>query len=135
MNNDNEPERPGNKLEIFESEIRTENGKSKLISSNSWRCFSSPRSYHLNFIIKMTVMAAIGGFLFGYDTGVIGGVDLYLHRDFPLITPEQKEMIVSLAVIGAAFGCILIGPISDNYGRKITIIIADILFIIGSILV
>lgn len=80
-------------------------------------------------------MAAIGGFLFGYDTGVIGGANLYFHLDYPTITSSQKEMIVSLAVIGAAVGCVLIGPISDNYGRKISIIVSDLLFTFGAILV
>ena len=80
-------------------------------------------------------MAAIGGFLFGYDTGVIGGADLYFHRDFPTITSSQKEMIVSLAVIGAAVGCVLIGPFADSYGRKLTIIVADLLFTLGALLV
>lgn len=120
--------------EIFDFSNKSESTESKLISSKPW-CFSSKRPYNLIFIVKMTFMAALGGFLFGYDTGVIGGVNLYLHEDFPLITPEQKEIIVSLTVIGAAFGSILIGPISDNYGRKITIILSDVLFIIGAFMV
>ena len=63
-------------------------------------------------------MAAIGGFLFGSDTGVIGGANLYFYIDFPTISSSQKEMIVSLALIGAAVECVLSGPFTDNYGRK-----------------
>lgn len=96
---------------------------------------STPRVYNLFFMIKMTIMAAIGGFLFGYDTGVIGGADLYFYIDFPEITSSQIQMIVSLTVFGACFGCVLVGPITDNYGRKITIILSDLFFIVGAILV
>lgn len=97
--------------------------------------FSSTSSYNTCFITVMTLLAAIGGFLFGYDTGIIGGAILFFPNDFPSITPVEKEMIVSLAILGAAAGCLLGGPISDNYGRKITIIKADLLFILGAILV
>ena len=123
-----------NKGEIFENATNSENADRNLLNLNSSSCFPSHRSFNLIFVIKMTFMAAIGGFLFGYDTGVIGGANLYFHLDFPDITPEQKEMIVSLTVIGAAVGCVLIGPIADNYGRKITIIAADFFFIFGAVL-
>lgn len=97
--------------------------------------FCSKSSYNTCFITIMTLLAAIGGFLFGYDTGIIGGAILFFQNDFQSITPEEKEMIVSLAILGAAIGCLLGGPISDNYGRKITIIKADVLFILGALLV
>lgn len=74
-------------------------------------------------------------YCFSYDTGVIGGANLFFKNDFPWITNEDKELIVSLAVIGAAVGSLLIGPISDKYGRKMTIMIADIIFTIGSVMV
>lgn len=121
------------KGQIFEPTLNSDNPASNLLGSSA----TAPtfRTYNMIFLVKMTLMAAIGGFLFGYDTGVIGGADLYLHIDFPDITASQKEMIVSLAVIGAAVGCVLIGPVSDNYGRKISIIISDILFTIGAIIV
>lgn len=121
------------KGQIFEPTLNSDNPASNLLSSSPPS--GTLRTYNMIFLVKMTLMAAIGGFLFGYDTGVIGGADLYLHIDFPDITAGQKEMIVSLAVIGAAVGCVLIGPVSDNYGRKISIIISDILFTIGAIIV
>ena len=106
-----------------------------LLDNNENLTSPTLRSFNIIFMIKMTIMAAIGGFLFGYDTGVIGGANLYFHLDYPDITSSQKEMIVSLAVIGAAVGCILIGPVADIYGRKITIIISDLLFAFGALLV
>lgn len=124
-----------NNNEFFETATKSENVDQNLLNLKSYACFATHRSFNMIFVIKMTLMAAIGGFLFGYDTGVIGGANLYFHLDFPHITSEQKEMIVSLTVIGAAVGSLLIGPIADNYGRKITIIIADFLFILGAFLV
>ncbi len=112
-----------------------ENTHSNLLVNKVPFCDTTHRSYNLFFVIRLTLMAAIGGFLFGYDTGVIGGADLYFYIDFPTISSSEKEMIVSLAVIGAAVGCVLIGPFADNYGRKLTIIVADILFSIGAFLV
>ena len=79
-------------------------------------------------------MAGIGGFLFGYDTGVISGAQLYFVNDFPDITEQQKSMIVSLALAGAAVGSLFSGTVSDYYGRRRVILFADIAFAVGSIL-
>lgn len=118
------------KGDIFEPTVNSDNAGVNLLPHPK-----TLRTYNMIFVIKMTLMAAIGGFLFGYDTGVIGGADLYFHIDFPQITSGEKEIIVSLAVFGAAIGCLLIGPVSDNYGRKPSIIISDTLFTLGAILV
>lgn len=78
-------------------------------------------------------IAAIGGFLFGYDTGVIAGAQLYFVDDWPEIQDNQLALIVSIALIGAAVGALFSGNISDRIGRKKVIIFADILFTIGSV--
>lgn len=93
------------------------------------------RPYNIFYIIQMTLIIAMGGFLFGYDTGIIGGAALYFEDDFPEITDGQKEMIVSLAIIGAGVGAVIMGPVSDNYGRKISMFIGDVLFGGGALLV
>lgn len=53
------------------------------------------------FVVVLTFFAGIGGFLFGYDTGVISGAILVINDDIPL-TPTTKEIVVSSAVAGAA---------------------------------
>lgn len=81
----------------------------------------------------LSYFAAIGGFLFGYDTSVVAGVNLYIEKDFPLITNFEKEAIVSMTLLGAAIGSLVGGPIADKYGRKPTIFISDLLFAGGCI--
>lgn len=86
------------------------------------------------YVIKLTFISAIGGFLFGYDTGVIAGANLYIGNDFDDVTDNTRDWIVSIALIGAAISSLLGGIVSDNIGRKKTILIADIFFTIGAIL-
>lgn len=83
---------------------------------------------------KLTSISSIGGFLFGYDTGIVSGAILYFEDTWPDITSQQTEFIVSIAMLGAFMACLLAGPASDKYGRKPVIIIADILFAVGSLL-
>ena len=90
------------------------------------------RTYHLMFMIQLVSCAAIGGFLFGYDTGVISGAQLYFVNDFPDITDKQRSLIVSLALAGAAVGSMISGTLSDKIGRKKVILIADVLFTLGA---
>ena len=86
---------------------------------------------NLFYMSTMIFFATIGGFLFGYDTSVIAGANLYVKDDFTHITNFQKELVVSMTLLGAALGSISGGPFSDKFGRKWTIFIADILFVAG----
>jgi SP family myo-inositol transporter-like MFS transporter 13 len=80
------------------------------------------------YIAFMVFFAAIGGFLFGYDTSVIAGANLYIDEDFPKVTNFQKELIVSMTLLGAAIGSLTGGPTADKFGRKFTIFVADVMF-------
>jgi hypothetical protein len=76
-------------------------------------------------VYALTFLSGVGGFLFGYDTGVVSGAMLLIEDD-PRIAPNTlwKELIVS-ATVGAAWLFALIGgPLTDYYGRKPTILIA-----------
>uniref|UniRef100_A0A803M1K5 Major facilitator superfamily (MFS) profile domain-containing protein n=1 Tax=Chenopodium quinoa TaxID=63459 RepID=A0A803M1K5_CHEQI len=88
------------------------------------------------FVMRLALSAGIGGLLFGYDTGVISGALLYIKEDFKEV--EQKtwlqETIVSMAVAGAIIGAGLGGWLNDKIGRRPTIIIADVLFFIGAVI-
>jgi SP family myo-inositol transporter-like MFS transporter 13 len=79
----------------------------------------------------ITFMAAIGGFLFGYDTGVISGAMLPIKRNFNL-TPSQEEIIVSSTVLAAFFSSLAGGIMNNSLGRRISILFAAAVFTLGS---
>lgn len=64
----------------------------------------------------------------------MAGAILYFKDTWPDIRPEQTEVIVSIAMLGAFFSCLVAGPLCDKFGRKPVILIADVLFTVGSIM-
>ncbi|KAL3505570.1 hypothetical protein ACH5RR_030952 [Cinchona calisaya] len=88
------------------------------------------------YIMRLAFSAGIGGLLFGYDTGVISGALLYIRDDFKSVDKKTwlQETIVSMAVAGAIIGAAFGGWINDKFGRKISILAADVLFFIGAII-
>ncbi|KAK4483328.1 hypothetical protein RD792_010514 [Penstemon davidsonii] len=92
-------------------------------------------SWKTPYIMKLALSAGMGGLLFGYDTGVISGALLYIREDFDDVDRKTwlQETIVSMAVAGAIIGAALGGWINDKYGRKVSIMAADVLFFIGAI--
>ena len=75
--------------------------------------------------------AAIGGFLFGYDTGVVSGAMIKLKEEFALTTIWQ-EMIVSVTIGAAAVSSLVGGYLNDWFGRRIVILIASAVFTAGA---
>ncbi|KAI4298294.1 hypothetical protein L6164_031871 [Bauhinia variegata] len=88
------------------------------------------------YVLRLAFSAGIGGLLFGYDTGVISGALLYIRDDFKAVDRETwlQEAIVSMALAGAIIGAAVGGWINDRFGRKIAILLADALFLTGSII-
>lgn len=84
------------------------------------------------FVVKVSLVAALGGLLFGYDTAVIAGVIGYLQKRFEL-SPIMTGWAASSAIWGCAFGAMAAGYLSDRFGRKKVLIVTAILFIISSI--
>jgi len=76
---------------------------------------------------------ALGGVLFGYDTGVISGALLFIPNDFKL-TPFLQGAIVAGLLLGAMIGAALAGRLSDRLGRRRLIIIAAVVFTGGALL-
>lgn len=81
----------------------------------------------------LTTLAAIGGFLFGYDTGVISGAMPPISRTFGLTTVQQ-EVVVSATVLAAFISSLVGGTINKKYGRRYTILMASCVFTIGAVL-
>ena len=80
----------------------------------------------------VSCVAAIGGLLFGYDTGIISGAILYIKEQYTLSIFEE-ELIISILSLGAVFGAIFGGNISDYYGRKKIVLSSSLFFIISAI--
>ncbi len=76
---------------------------------------------------------ALGGLLFGYDTGVISGALLYIRAQMHLTSFEQG-LVVSAVLLGAIIGAAVISPLSDRYGRKKMVLLSALIFLIGAIL-
>lgn len=76
--------------------------------------------------------AALGGFLFGFDTAVINGVVAALSKAFNA-NSVQTGLAVSLALLGSAFGAFFAGKIADRYGRVKAMVVAAALFTISAI--
>nr|XP_043611426.1 inositol transporter 4-like [Erigeron canadensis] len=88
------------------------------------------------YIMLLALSAGIGGLLFGYDTGVISGASLYIRDDFQYVERHTwlQETIVSTAVAGAIVGAAFGGWMNDRFGRKKSIMYADFLFLLGSLI-
>ncbi|GAF37399.1 sugar porter family MFS transporter [Lentilactobacillus farraginis] len=88
------------------------------------------RARHLS-IFFIFVFGALGGLLFGFDTGIISGASSLIENDFSL-NIEQTGFITSSVLIGSSIGALSIGTLSDKFGRKRLLLVASILFLIGS---
>lgn len=85
------------------------------------------------FLILVTCIAALGGFLFGYDTGIISGALVFIRLTYPMTTFTQ-EIIVSAVVFGALLGALFSGRLTDAFGSRQMLIFTAITFIGATIL-
>ncbi|WP_138433710.1 sugar porter family MFS transporter [Winogradskyella algicola] len=83
------------------------------------------------FLLLITAISALGGLLFGYDTGVINGAQFYLSKYFEL-DATLKGWVVGSALLGCFVGAIVAGPMSIKFGRKWSLIISAILFSVSA---
>ncbi|MBV8636549.1 MAG: sugar porter family MFS transporter [Candidatus Eremiobacteraeota bacterium] len=84
------------------------------------------------FTLGVATIAALGGLLFGYDTGVISGAILFITKEFSLSTATQ-EFVVSIVLVGCFIGALFAGGGADFFGRRWTLISAGLLFGAGAI--
>ena len=83
-------------------------------------------------VVQITVIASLGGILFGYDLGVISGALPQLMETFQL-SRRQAEICVSILYVGGGLGAALGGPLCDSFGRKRAILITDLVFGLGAL--
>lgn len=84
------------------------------------------------FVYYAVGIAALGGLLFGYDTGVISGAILFIARQFHL-SSTMEEIVVSAVLVGAVVGASLGGALTDKFGRRSLIIVAGVIFVASSL--
>jgi MFS transporter, SP family, galactose:H+ symporter len=82
------------------------------------------------YSLMAALIAAIGGLLFGYNTAVVSGAMLFITKDMNL-TILDKEVVVSTILIGALIGAWIGGVASDKFGRRYTLFITSVLFVVG----
>lgn len=87
----------------------------------------SPLQAGRPYVYFVSLVAAVGGFLFGYDLSIISGAVLFLSKEFSL-TSAQLGLALGSASLGCIPGPVLAGWVSDRIGRKKSLILADLLF-------
>jgi MFS transporter, SP family, arabinose:H+ symporter len=84
------------------------------------------------YVLLVAAVAAIGGFLFGYDLAVVSGAIIFLQKQFSLNT-YQVGFAIGSAQIGCIFAPFFAGPLSDRWGRKKVLMAAALLFVAASV--
>jgi SP family arabinose:H+ symporter-like MFS transporter len=86
----------------------------------------------MKFVTLVSIVSALGGLLFGFDTAVVSGAVGFMEDRFDL-SKLQVGWAVSSLIIGCIVGAAMSGVLGDRFGRKKVLITAAILFIISSI--
>ena len=85
--------------------------------------------FNMGFIWMISLVAAMGGLLFGYDWVVIGGAKPFFERFFELTSARPEGWANSCALIGCLVGAMVAGALSDRFGRKRLLMASALIFI------
>lgn len=85
------------------------------------------------YLVLLTMISTISGFLFGYDTSIIAAANLYIYDDLGNDKSVVLVLFVGIGVGGATVGSLAGGVLGDRYGRKPALIIGDISLVLGSL--
>ncbi|KAH7019462.1 general substrate transporter [Ilyonectria destructans] len=108
-------------------------GSSEEISLDELDSIEKTETGRYSWLVSIT--AAIGGMLFGYDTGIISAVLIYINDDLGKhLSSQERELITSITSGGAFIGAIFAGATADRYGRKVAIYVGCVLFTLGAII-
>jgi sugar porter (SP) family MFS transporter len=101
---------------------------------------SRPRARHgaganiRRHVALSSAITALGGLLFGYDTGVVSGALLFIKKDFGGLSSFQQELVTSLLLVGAVAGALGAGRVADRIGRRKAVLITAAIFVLGVLL-
>jgi len=93
----------------------------------------SPSGARLSYVWFISLIAALGGLLFGYDWVVIGGAKPFYEKFFALADPAKQGWAMSCALVGCLIGALASGALSDKFGRKRLLLASALVFIVSSI--
>ena len=85
------------------------------------------------FLWKVSLIAGLGGILYGFDMGIIAAALIFVRSTFSLST-QMEEVVVSVVLVGSMLGAVAGGTIADRTGRRTTLVWGGVLFIAGSVL-
>uniref|UniRef100_A0A1J3C8Y8 Putative polyol transporter 3 n=1 Tax=Noccaea caerulescens TaxID=107243 RepID=A0A1J3C8Y8_NOCCA len=95
---------------------------------------SNPNPTHMNkFACRCAIVASIISIIFGYDTGVMSGAQIFIREDLKL-NDTKIEVLVGILNLFALVGSLTAGKTSDVIGRRYTIALASLIFLVGSVL-
>lgn len=83
-------------------------------------------------VYAVAAVSALGGLLFGYDTGIISGALLYLRQDLHL-TSRGQEIVVSVILVGAMIGALISGRLAGRHGRRQVVLWVAVIFGAGAL--
>jgi len=93
---------------------------------------SQQRSYNSSYILGISFISALGGYLFGFDFAVIAGALPFLSSTFAL-TAEGEGILTGSLAIGCVLGCLIAGTVAERYGRRPGLLIAALVFTVSSL--
>ncbi|MFZ0303646.1 MAG: sugar porter family MFS transporter [Terracidiphilus sp.] len=85
------------------------------------------------FLGRVSLIAGLGGILYGFDMGIIAAVLVFVRESFTLST-RMEEIVVSVVLVGAMSGAVAGGSIADRIGRRSTLVWGGVIFLLGSLL-
>src|ERR1700685_304512 len=91
-----------------------------------------PVAINLRYLVPICLVATFGGLLFGFDTGVISGAIEPLTARFAL-GDFMKGWVSGCVLIGCATGVLLVGPLSDRFGRKPALLLSAGMFFLSAV--
>src|SRR5688500_10209782 len=83
-------------------------------------------------LLTITLVASMGGFLFGFDMAVISGVLPLVQKQF-ILSAAQEGWFVSSALVGCIIGVAFSGELSDRFGRKKPLVLTAVLFVLSAL--
>ncbi|MCU0277889.1 MAG: sugar porter family MFS transporter [Candidatus Nanopelagicales bacterium] len=87
--------------------------------------------YHTGRVLRMAIVAALGGFLFGFDSAVVNGTVDALKAKFDI--GGLIGFVVAIALLGSAVGAWFAGPLANRFGRRRVMVMAAVLFLIAAV--